>query len=72
MKSVYRLLKAHQKSSQGEQKMIKPTLHHHEPVERHSHHEVLLYFKTTQQLNLEPFHGEVQGRYQSFLLLFSM
>lgn len=52
--------------------MIKPTLHHHEPVERHSHREVLLYFKTTQQLNLEPFHGEVQGRYQSFLLLFSM
>lgn len=52
--------------------MIKVTLYHHEAVERHFPREVLLSSKTTQQLHLEPFQGEVQRRYQSFSMLFSM
>lgn len=52
--------------------MIKLTLNHHKPVERHSPLELLLYFKTTQQLNWKLSQGEGKRRYKSSSMLFNI
>lgn len=52
--------------------MIKLILNHRKFIERHSPPELLLYSKTTQQLNLKLSQDEVKRRYKSSFMFFNI